>query len=219
MFRTRSGFVYQSFSDNDAQTWSVPFMLPLLPNPDSKIALLRLSTGVVALAFNDHQRPLMLVGSREDEEANITRELASEGSGDESDEVPAQHELATRVRHRLTVALSEDGSNWHRVARVDMQSTGGDSQLQLHYPSMLELPHGKLLVGYTRSVLNDFQPGEEMNAGASRANKYEMRMAEFDLMALHSNFQYLKQEEAKRRRLGKKYSGILSWILSFFWRT
>lgn len=98
-----------------------------IPCPDPlvfvQVNLKRLSSGLLALAFNDHQRPVVAA--------------PEEGA----------QETLTRARRRLSVALSEDGEEWVRVAHVDDQSAGSSSALQLHYPSILERDESTLVIG------------------------------------------------------------------------
>jgi hypothetical protein len=55
-------------------------MVTTLPNPDSRIALLALANGLVALAFNDHQRPMRALqreysASEDGENATVVEEV------------------------------------------------------------------------------------------------------------------------------------------------
>jgi hypothetical protein len=51
-FRSKKGLIYQSVSGDGGSTWKKPKPTKM-PNPNSKVNLLRLTTGEFALAFND----------------------------------------------------------------------------------------------------------------------------------------------------------------------
>jgi len=52
LFRTKKGEIYQAASPDGGTSWSTVTSLGL-PNPNSKLAVLRLSTGELALCYND----------------------------------------------------------------------------------------------------------------------------------------------------------------------
>lgn len=54
-FRTRLNVLFQSLSFDRGKSWSKPRSTGI-PNPDSKIQLLRLDQGHLALVFNSHRR-------------------------------------------------------------------------------------------------------------------------------------------------------------------
>jgi predicted neuraminidase len=59
VFRTKTGFIHKSESLDGGQTWSEAVAMKDLPNPNSKIDMIRLKpSGFLALAFNDHSKKL-----------------------------------------------------------------------------------------------------------------------------------------------------------------
>jgi len=55
LFRTLKGYIYQAISDDKGRTWTRPEATNL-PNPDSKIHMLPLADGSLALAYNHHPK-------------------------------------------------------------------------------------------------------------------------------------------------------------------
>ena len=57
VFRTKAGYVFRSNSLDGGQTWTEASAMRDVPNPNSKIDLIRLRPGgLLALAFNDHAK-------------------------------------------------------------------------------------------------------------------------------------------------------------------
>jgi predicted neuraminidase len=53
--RTLKGFIYQAVSADQGYTWSTA-EASSLANPDAKIHLTRLADGMLAVAYNNHQK-------------------------------------------------------------------------------------------------------------------------------------------------------------------
>ena len=57
VFRTKAGYVFRSESLDGGQTWTEATPMRDVPNPNSKIDMIRLQpSGLLALAFNDHAK-------------------------------------------------------------------------------------------------------------------------------------------------------------------
>ena len=57
VFRTKAGYVFRSESLDGGQTWTDASAMKDVPNPNSKIDMIRLQpSGLLALAFNDHAK-------------------------------------------------------------------------------------------------------------------------------------------------------------------
>jgi hypothetical protein len=137
IFRTRIGAIFQSRSNDGGRTWSEAWALglPAMPNPNSKIDLIRLNLGdggdgpdggrghKLALVFNDHKK----------------QSRAS---------LPG----CSRCRSMLRIALSaDDGETWERVATVEDEV---DHSLRIHYPTLTQRGC-ELLVAYSRFYKHD----------------------------------------------------------------
>jgi len=119
LFRTTTGSLYTSISKDSGLTWERP-RKTALPNPDSKINVVRLFTkgNDLALAFNDMTQ-FLKPGTR------LTR--------------------FDRGRGRLKVAISNtDGRNWTRIAVLEP----GDNKHYFHYPTIVQ-DGCRLLVAYS----------------------------------------------------------------------
>lgn len=139
VFRTRVGSIFQSRSDDGGRTWSEATALgfPAMPNPNSKIDLIRLNLGAAAMGGSGgdsggHQLALVFNDHRKQSRASLPG--------------------CSRCRSMLRVALSgDDGEHWQRVATVEDEV---DHSLRIHYPTLAQRGC-ELLVAYTRFYKHD----------------------------------------------------------------
>ncbi|SDV03301.1 Predicted neuraminidase (sialidase) [Microlunatus sagamiharensis] len=161
LFRSRwADHVYESRSDDDGETWSVPAPTAL-PNNNSSIQQQRLADGRLALVYNHASR----------EDATGRRENLYDEIGDDGLVEPGQLVAATAPerdpgarrafwgapRAPLSLAFSSDGGATFEVAG-DLDEGDGFCltnnsrdrlNRELSYPAVLEAPDGSLDVAYT----------------------------------------------------------------------
>jgi len=142
VFRTQLGRIYSSTSADDGASWSPAAPLADLPNPNSKVDLIRINPGgELALVYNNHAKARSKVKSG----ALHYQELLSGG--------------CKKCRTFLTVALSTDGqgAKWKEVATIE---TEVGETLRMHYPTLLQRGC-ELFVVYSRfykAVVNSDDP-------------------------------------------------------------
>ena len=114
VFRTQTGSLFASSSAGGGTGWSRPAAVPGVPNPNSKVDLIRLHpTGDLLLAFNDHKRPLLL-RPRDPLVPMDPHALAR---------LPVTGECR-KCRSHLRLAISRDGGqSFKRVASIEEEVT------------------------------------------------------------------------------------------------
>ena len=94
VFRTKAGYVFRSESLDGGQTWTDASAMKDVPNPNSKIDMIRLQpSGLLALAFNDHAKH------------------------------PAKGCSRCRTFLKVAVS-SNDGNTWTRIRELEMDVDG-----------------------------------------------------------------------------------------------
>lgn len=94
VFRTKAGYVFRSESLDGGQTWTDASAMKDVPNPNSKIDMIRLQPrGLLALAFNDHAKH------------------------------PAKGCSRCRTFLKVAVS-SNDGKTWTRIRELEMDVDG-----------------------------------------------------------------------------------------------
>eukprot|EP00240_Pyramimonas_obovata_P002460 CAMPEP_0118927538 /NCGR_PEP_ID=MMETSP1169-20130426/4979_1 /TAXON_ID=36882 /ORGANISM="Pyramimonas obovata, Strain CCMP722" /LENGTH=777 /DNA_ID=CAMNT_0006869307 /DNA_START=190 /DNA_END=2524 /DNA_ORIENTATION=+ len=127
LLRSSEGFIYHSLSANRGRTWSALQQTSIM-NPDSKIHGIRLSSGEMALSYNDHAR------------AFTGMQRGREGM---------------KRREKLLLALSRDnGATWNPVARLDVNIKSElRNYMMFHYPTLLQRDD-TLFIAYSRTYLD-----------------------------------------------------------------
>jgi predicted neuraminidase len=160
-FRSRwADAVYQSWSDDDGETWTTPAPTEL-PNNNSSIQATALSDGRLAMVLNpiragvDTPRRLSLYDEIDDEgladaQSQVEEAPAQEDSG-------GQRAVWGTPRAPMTLALSADGGRTWSMRR-DLETGDGYCMTnnsreglnrELSYPSVHQTPDGLLHVAFT----------------------------------------------------------------------
>lgn len=108
MFRSSCGCLMKATSSDFGRTWN-PLQHTILPNPNSKIDMLRLRSGHIVLGFNNHKQR--------------SKQMAMEG--------------CRMCRTHLHLAVSDDhGTTFSWVATLDDTE---ELNYRVHYPTLLEV--------------------------------------------------------------------------------
>ncbi len=160
-FRSRwADAVYQSWSDDDGETWTAPAPTEL-PNNNSSIQATALSDGRLAMVLNpvragvDTPRRLSLYDEIDDEGLADTQSHVEEAPAE--DDSGGQRAVWGTPRAPMTLALSaDDGRTW--PMRRDLETGDGycltnnsreGLNRELSYPSVHQTPDGMLHVAFT----------------------------------------------------------------------
>jgi predicted neuraminidase len=160
-FRSRwADAVYQSWSDDDGETWTTPAPTEL-PNNNSSIQATALSDGRLAMVLNpvragvDTPRRLSLYDEIDDEGLADTQSHVEEAPAE--DDPGGQRAVWGTPRAPMTLALSaDDGRTW--PMRRDLETGDGycltnnsreGLNRELSYPSVHQTPDGLLHVAFT----------------------------------------------------------------------
>jgi predicted neuraminidase len=160
-FRSRwADAVYQSWSDDDGETWTAPAPTEL-PNNNSSIQATALSDGRLAMVLNpvragvDTPRRLSLYDEIDDEGLADTQSQVEEAPAE--DESGGQRAVWGTPRAPMTLALSADGGRTWPMRR-DLETGDGYCMTnnsreglnrELSYPSVHQTPDGLLHVAFT----------------------------------------------------------------------
>jgi predicted neuraminidase len=160
-FRSRwADAVYQSWSDDDGETWTAPAPTEL-PNNNSSIQATALSDGRLAMVLNpvragvDTPRRLSLYDEIDDEGLADTQSQVEEAPVE--DESGGQRAVWGTPRAPMTLALSADGGRTWPMRR-DLETGDGycltnnsreGLNRELSYPSVHQTPDGMLHVAFT----------------------------------------------------------------------
>jgi predicted neuraminidase len=160
-FRSRwADAVYQSWSDDDGETWTTPAPTEL-PNNNSSIQATALSDGRLAMVLNP-----VRAGADTPRRLSLYDEIDDEGLADaqsQVEEVPAEDDSGGQravwgtPRAPMTLALSADGGRTWSMRR-DLETGDGYCMTnnsreglnrELSYPSVHQTPDGLLHVAFT----------------------------------------------------------------------
>jgi predicted neuraminidase len=160
-FRSRwADAVYQSWSDDDGETWTAPAPTEL-PNNNSSIQATALSDGRLAMVLNpvragaDTPRRLSLYDEIDDEGLADAQSQVEEAPAE--DDSGGQRAVWGTPRAPMTLALSADGGRTWSVRR-DLETGDGYCMTnnsreglnrELSYPSVHQTPDGLLHVAFT----------------------------------------------------------------------
>jgi predicted neuraminidase len=160
-FRSRwADAVYQSWSDDDGETWTAPAPTEL-PNNNSSIQATALSDGRLAMVLNpvragvDTPRRLSLYDEIDDEGLADAQSQVEEAPAE--DDPGGQRAVWGTPRAPMTLALSADGGRTWSVRR-DLETGDGYCMTnnsreglnrELSYPSVHQTPDGLLHVAFT----------------------------------------------------------------------
>jgi predicted neuraminidase len=160
-FRSRwADAVYQSWSDDDGETWTAPAPTEL-PNNNSSIQATALSDGRLAMVLNpvragvDTPRRLSLYDEIDDEGLADTQSHVEEAPAE--DDSGGQRAVWGTPRAPMTLALSADGGRTWPMRR-DLETGDGycltnnsreGLNRELSYPSVHQTPDGMLHVAFT----------------------------------------------------------------------
>jgi predicted neuraminidase len=160
-FRSRwADAVYQSWSDDDGETWTTPAPTEL-PNNNSSIQATALSDGRLAMVLNpiragvDTPRRLSLYDEIDDEGLADAQSQVEEAPAE--DDSGGQRAVWGTPRAPMTLALSADGGRTWSVRR-DLETGDGYCMTnnsreglnrELSYPSVHQTPDGLLHVAFT----------------------------------------------------------------------
>jgi predicted neuraminidase len=160
-FRSRwADAVYQSWSDDDGETWTAPAPTEL-PNNNSSIQATALSDGRLAMVLNpvragvDTPRRLSLYDEIDDEGLADTQSQVEEAPVE--DESGGRRAVWGTPRAPMTLALSADGGRTWPMRR-DLETGDGycltnnsreGLNRELSYPSVHQTPDGMLHVAFT----------------------------------------------------------------------
>jgi predicted neuraminidase len=160
-FRSRwADAVYQSWSDDDGETWTAPAPTEL-PNNNSSIQATALSDGRLAMVLNpvragvDTPRRLSLYDEIDDEGLADAQSQVEEAPAE--DDSGGQRAVWGTPRAPMTLALSADGGRTWSMRR-DLETGDGYCMTnnsreglnrELSYPSVHQTPDGMLHVAFT----------------------------------------------------------------------
>jgi predicted neuraminidase len=160
-FRSRwADAVYQSWSDDDGETWTAPAPTEL-PNNNSSIQATALSDGRLAMVLNpvragvDTPRRLSLYDEIDDEGLADAQSQVEEAPAE--DDAGGQRAVWGTPRAPMTLALSADGGRTWSMRR-DLETGDGYCMTnnsreglnrELSYPSVDQTPDGLLHVAFT----------------------------------------------------------------------
>ena len=160
-FRSRwADAVYQSWSDDDGETWTTPAPTEL-PNNNSSIQATPLSDGRLAMVLNpiragvDTPRRLSLYDEIDDEGLADAQSQVEEAPAE--DDSGGQRAVWGTPRAPMTLALSADGGRTWSMRR-DLETGDGYCMTnnsreglnrELSYPSVHQTPDGLLHVAFT----------------------------------------------------------------------
>ena len=160
-FRSRwADAVYQSWSDDDGETWTTPAPTEL-PNNNSSIQATALSDGRLAMVLNpiragvDTPRRLSLYDEIDDEGLADAQSQVEEAPAE--DDSGGQRAVWGTPRAPMTLALSADGGRTWSMRR-DLETGDGYCMTnnsreglnrELSYPSVHQTPDGLLHVAFT----------------------------------------------------------------------
>jgi predicted neuraminidase len=160
-FRSRwADAVYQSWSDDDGETWTAPVPTEL-PNNNSSIQATALADGRLAMVLNpvragvDTPRRLSLYDEIDDEGLADAQSQVEEAPAE--DDSGGQRAVWGTPRAPMTLALSADGGRTWPMRR-DLETGNGycltnnsreGLNRELSYPSVHQTPDGMLHVAFT----------------------------------------------------------------------
>jgi predicted neuraminidase len=160
-FRSRwADAVYQSWSDDDGETWTTPVPTEL-PNNNSSIQATALADGRLAMVLNpvrvgvDTPRRLSLYDEIDDEGLADAQSQVEEATAE--DDSGGQRAVWGTPRAPMTLALSVDGGRTWPMRR-DVETGDGycltnnsreGLNRELSYPSVHQTPDGVLHVAFT----------------------------------------------------------------------
>ena len=153
-YRSRwADHVYRSASTDNGRTWSAPVPTPL-PNNNSSIQVTRLSSGRLAIVYND-----ISAAQATERRVSLYDEIEDDDSDAAYDETPKTGRTAFwgTPRAPMTIALSDDdGLTWPAKRVIEtgdgycMTNNSADRRnRELSYPSVTQTADGTVHVAYT----------------------------------------------------------------------